>query len=335
MTQARANKTTNLRKKSLSFGLKLGVTAGALWFLFSRVNLQDFLPALRRISAGPVVLVVALQMLNYYVGTLRWRHLLAAYGAAQVPARLPLFRIYMVGAFYNTYLPGAVSGDVLRGYVSRSAFAEDGTTRGVAVVFLDRLLGLWGLLSLSSLSIALFTSGEFYSRTLPWVCLALLGLSAAILLLSQGPRFVGLLPQWAPRAWVLRLPQLKTVRPFVLALVLSLGGHVVSAYAGHTLVQAASAHVKLQDSLVIMPLAGAAAYFPFTIAGAGARDLAMVKLYYAWDYTQEAALAGSLALLFCTFVSAGLGGLLQLFYPLTLAPGSVPKADDPALGQQP
>jgi hypothetical protein len=76
--------------------------------------------------------------------------------------------------------------------------------------------------------------------------------------------------------------------------------------------------VRLTDSLVAMPLAAAAAFFPFTIAGAGARDLAMVTLYVSLGYPREVALAGSFALLFTTLITAGLGGLLQLLAPLEI-----------------
>lgn len=302
------------------FGIKLLVTAAAFGLLFHNIDLQAFLPALRQITLGPLAAAVGLQWLNYGLGTLRWRLLLSAYGADSVPRFFPLFRVYMVGAFYNTYLPGAVAGDVLRGVVSRDAFSEQSTTRAVSVVFLDRILGLWGLLVLATVSISLWTNAEG-SR---WIRLfgytAVVGLLVVILVLSRSTTLAPRLPPFLQR-WLLHLPRLMRPRLFASVLGLAVLSHVLASFCGHILVHAASHHITLQSSMLVMPLAGAAAYFPFTIAGAGARDLAMVELYSLQDHTREAPLAGSLALLFVSFVSSGLGGFLQLFWPLSLTRG--------------
>ena len=307
------------RSARLGLVLKLLVTAGAFALLFHSIDFKAFLPALRQITLAPLAMVVALQWLGFALGTVRWRLLLAAYGAESIPGILPLLRVYMVGAFYNTYLPGAVAGDLLRGVVSRDAFAEQGTTRAVSIVLLDRILGLWGLLALATISMSLWTA---FGGT-PWVrlvaCGVLIALLLGVLLLSRSAILAPHLPA-VLRRWLARLPTLVRPRLFAAVLGLAVCSHLLASLCGHVLVHAASHHVKLTDSLIVMPLAGAAAYFPFTVAGAGARDLAMVELYAACDYTREAPLAGSLALLFTSFVSTGVGGLLQLFWPLRLAP---------------
>jgi uncharacterized membrane protein YbhN (UPF0104 family) len=303
-------------RKRLLLALKLALTAAAFWLLLSRVELSELAQAARRISAPPLLGAGALQIGNLLLGAVRWRLLLQAYGA-RPPALASLTRVYFVGAFYNTYLPGAVSGDLVRGVASRRAFAHDGATRSMAVVLIDRAVGLCGLLALSVVTTALFAVGRFGAQVIAVGALALLSLLGGILLVSRGPELARSLPAWLARS-VGRLPRLARPAPFLWALGLALINHVNVALCGHLLVRAAAPGLRLVDSLLAMPLSGAAGFFPFTVAGAGARDLAMVALYTALGYPRSAALAGSFALLLVSLCSTGLGGLLQLLAPLAL-----------------
>lgn len=299
------------------FALKLAATTFAFWLLFQRVALSELIAAAQQISALALASAFALQLTMLALAAVRWKILLRAYGARHVPAFAPLFRVHLVGNFYNTYLPGAIGGDVLRGVATRSAFGDEGTTQSVAVVFIDRVLGLLGLLTLSVVATSLFAADRFGDRVLAVGILLLSGLGLGIVALGSGPRLARFAP--APLAKVLtRLPLLVSTPPFLSAVALAIVGHILVACCGHVLVQAAAPQVRLADSFVAMPLASGASFFPLTIAGAGARDLAMVQLYVALGYPREVALAGSFALLLTTLLTAGLGGLVQLLVPLEI-----------------
>jgi uncharacterized membrane protein YbhN (UPF0104 family) len=299
------------------FALKLAVTGFAFWFLLRKVALAELWRAAQQISLPSLLLGFVLLLVNLALAAVRWRVLMQAYDARHIPGVLPLFRVHMVGFFYNTYLPGAVGGDVLRGVATRTAFGEQGTTKSVAVVFIDRVLGLWGLLALTVISTSLFAADRLGKGVLGLGVGLLAALAVGLLVLSRAPDLARIAPGSVARL-LARLPLLSHALPFLAAVALAVLGHALVACCGHVLVHAAAPEVRLTDSFVAMPLAAAAAFFPFTIAGAGARDLAMVTLYVSLGYPREVALAGSFALLLTTLITAGLGGLLQLLAPLEI-----------------
>jgi hypothetical protein len=87
--------------------------------------------------------------------------------------------------------------------------------------------------------------------------------------------------------------------------------HVVISYAGHVLIHSLAPSVTFNDSMSIFPIGTLAAYFPLTVAGAGARDTALVVLFAKLGVARENALATSLCLLACNLLVSGFGGLLQ------------------------
>lgn len=133
--------------------LKAAVSAALLVFLFSRLDWADVraLPA-----STPLLLLVGvgLNLAALLLMAGRWRTLLRATTARVFP--LPaLFRHYLVGAFYNTLLPGSIGGDVVR---TRRLILQQGveTRTAIRVALLERLIGLCGILGL-------------VAATLPWV----------------------------------------------------------------------------------------------------------------------------------------------------------------------
>jgi uncharacterized protein (TIRG00374 family) len=88
---------------------------------------------------------IAIFPITYLLTGLRWYLLLKAVDINIGPARA--FVINMVGAFYNTFLPGSTGGDLVKAvYVAK--LAPDHRTRAVMTVLIDRIIGLLGLIIL-------------------------------------------------------------------------------------------------------------------------------------------------------------------------------------------
>ncbi|MHA1484999.1 MAG: lysylphosphatidylglycerol synthase transmembrane domain-containing protein, partial [Candidatus Thorarchaeota archaeon] len=121
--------------------IKVGVTVCLMAFLLSRVNLAEIVEALK--SASILYLVVAQVLLfsQVVVGAYRWQILLSPKGI-RVPLR-SLTAFYLVGSFFNRFLPTALGGDVMRGYelARRSGRGVDSAT----TVIMERILGLLSL----------------------------------------------------------------------------------------------------------------------------------------------------------------------------------------------
>ena len=130
------------RRRYLKWG-RIGVTVAAVGYLASRVDPRDVVAAFERLSWSAALFAVIVVLFGLLCGMVRWRLLLRAYGAIDLPSWKRVAHLYFVGHFYNTYAPGGVGGDVIRGVAGRKAFGEldlASATRGVAVVFIERVM---------------------------------------------------------------------------------------------------------------------------------------------------------------------------------------------------
>jgi glycosyltransferase 2 family protein len=302
------------RRARLLFAVKLLVTAGALAFTFSRLSFAELAGAVRRLHPGAVLVAAALTLANLALAGVRWRLLLAAYGAKEAPPVAFLARAQLVGHFYNTFVPGNVTGDVLRAHATRRSF--EGPLGSYMVVALERFFGLAGLFSLGALGLLL--------RPLPGVMRAdlLAGLAFAtafaIALLPIAGRSIGRRLPGRLGTFAANLPAV--ARPGLLGVVLALAlvAHTIVALTGHVLIDAIAPQVAAHESIVLVPLAMIATYVPFSVAGLGVREAAFVFLFGAVGVRAADATAAALAFLAVYALVAGLGGLVHLFRPLEI-----------------
>ena len=292
--------------------LKLVVSALLFAYLGSLVHGPRLGAAFGRATALHFALSFALGALAVAVGAMRWGYLLTAYGAPTCLSFGRRLRLYFIGTFYN-FLPGAVGGDVVRGVATRESFGERGSTAAVAVVFVERVLGVTALLFITA-TMALFRPAAGVERVLPWslvgLCVAAGAIAAISLAHRVAPRLPGVLGRFAER-----LPAIASPRAFAVALLLSFGTQAVGALGAHVVLAEIAPRVTLADSLALVPLASAAAFFPLTPGGTGAREGAFVALFAAIGVAHEDALAASLLLLVVNLGLGAIGGVLQLVTP--------------------
>jgi uncharacterized membrane protein YbhN (UPF0104 family) len=293
----------------IRLAIRLAGTAAGLGYVAWRVDFGKAGHALATIPVATFVAAVALVAGNVVVGAVRWRVLLRAYGATEIPPLARLVKLYFIAFFYNNYLPGAVVGDVGRGVVTRDALAE-GATGALSVVLVERALGLFGLFAL--LAIGLAGAGALDVSNLWWWtalgCAGSFALVAAIPLARRiGPHLPGPLARFAAR-----LPQLRDGRAFAIAIALSVATQAMIAVAGWLLL-AALAPICIVGSLLVVPLAAATTFLPITVGGAGAREAVYIVLCGELFHMPEAdAVAASLALWLAHLVVGAAGGFAQL-----------------------
>ena len=296
------------RRIALGWLVRFAVTALVFGYLLRLIDVRSVWSKLLALPVAALLGSLTLSALAAGAGFLRWRALLRAYGAQTLPSYLASGRIYGAALFYNL-LPGAVGGDVYRGYATRHCFADGSATRSMSVVFVERIFGFSGLLLLASVAAVLGTHTE--PQVLFYSALGLSAALAAVLAISFGNRLSDMLP--APIARITRaLPTIQHLSPCLWALVLSLMTHVLISLAGHVLIHSLAPSVTLVQSFATFPLGTLAAYFPLTVAGAGARDIALVELFARLNVPREAALTTSLCILGCSLIISGIGGLTQL-----------------------
>jgi len=287
---------------------RVAVTALVFGYLFSHIDGRAVTDSVSRIPASVALASVGSLLFGVATGVVRWRVLLVAAGARSLPGWLETLRIYFIGLFYNL-LPGAVGGDVYRGYATRSCFETGGATRSVGVVFVERVCGFAGLLVLAA--VATFASPLGNPLVLLYSGFGLCAALGAVAVVALGRRLSARLPGQLGKL-AASLPIIEHPAPLAWALALSVLTHIAVSMTGFVVIDCLAPQITFVEGMAVFPLGTLAAFFPLTVAGAGARDTALVVLLGSMGISRADALATSLSMLACNLVVSGIGGLVQL-----------------------
>ncbi|HLL88520.1 MAG TPA: lysylphosphatidylglycerol synthase transmembrane domain-containing protein [Tepidisphaeraceae bacterium] len=105
---------------------------------------RGLVTVVRRADATFLLLAVAVMGFNYILPPIRWRRLMQPLDIHLSLGRA--FSLNMVGAFYNTFMPGSTGGDLLKAYYASKQTPH--RTRAVMSVLIDRVIGLMALVLL-------------------------------------------------------------------------------------------------------------------------------------------------------------------------------------------
>lgn len=287
-----------------------GTLLGVL-YISTVIDVASLRAALITVSFAVVLAAAALSAIGQVIGAVRWRTALSAYGAETRPTLVTAARLYFVAAFYNSYLPGAVAGDVVRAVVTRASFEHHGTTGALAVVLVERTLGLFALFALVLVGVGLSGDALGIEGSLRmWSIVGGTVSLAATLALPLGRRLAGILPRPLARI-ARRLPSVVRPRALVTAAALSLCTQGTLVIAGWLILRALHPGTTLADALLIVPTAVGTALLPITIGGIGAREAAFVFLAgRVLGMASEDAVAASLLLWLSTLIIGAVGGVL-------------------------
>ncbi|HMB65137.1 MAG TPA: lysylphosphatidylglycerol synthase transmembrane domain-containing protein [Eudoraea sp.] len=128
----------NLRKKGITV-LKVLVSAVLIYFIFTKIRLEDVLDILKKSHPFYLVLALVFFILSKVVAAVRLNgyfhqlNLFLTHGSN--------LKLYLLGMFYNLFLPGGIGGDAYKGYLIKKKFGME-TKKVISVLVLDRLSGL-------------------------------------------------------------------------------------------------------------------------------------------------------------------------------------------------
>jgi uncharacterized membrane protein YbhN (UPF0104 family) len=154
------------------------------WIL-ARTPFHEVVTAFRAADPRFLLLALIVSPLCTLPSVLRWRLLLRAQGG-DAPFSF-LVRSFLTGIFFNNLLPSTIGGDTVR--AMDTARTGVGRTKGLAIVFVDRFVGLLALMLFAALGLT--ASGRLLTRVpqlYAWVLggAVLLILAAALLFLPTG-----------------------------------------------------------------------------------------------------------------------------------------------------
>lgn len=122
--------------------VKLAITVAALWYVFSRLDLQEVLGTIVQSKflylAGALILFVLSKM----VSSLRLNKFLVSTDI-HISERANM-KLYLLGMYYNLFLPGGIGGDGYKIYLLNRKY-EVRTRKIFWAVMMDRIIGVVAL----------------------------------------------------------------------------------------------------------------------------------------------------------------------------------------------
>lgn len=283
--------TTVKRAKRIFFAvLRTGIGIALLVYLGTSGAIDW--QAMRRLFTAWHLMIPALFLLLLDAGMIAWRLkvLLAPRGF-----HLPLgasFRLTMIGVFFNSCLPGATGGDLIKIYYA--AEGNQGKRTEVATIILfDRATGMFGLMFLPLLLAPFFREMLAASAGVRTVLWAATLVSAAMVLgtllswwepLARS-RWLDLLFQKLPLGAYLRRV-FETVHAYranpgavLAAVAISLAAHLMAAGVAMLSALATYPQQFAWKMSVLIPIGFTVNTLPFTPGGLGVGEAAFNKLF--------------------------------------------------------
>ena len=146
------------RKKILLLIVKLLISGTLLFLLYRKIPLHDLQRLLAGVDYRYLLPIVLLLFVNTLLSAWKWRLLLLADGV-NIPLST-LIVTYLIGSFYNLFLPSSIGGDSYRIYDIARKSSEG--VRAAASVFADRFSGFLALVLLS-LGSSILVALEFHN----------------------------------------------------------------------------------------------------------------------------------------------------------------------------
>ena len=310
-----AKGTVAIEKRLLLTVARLAVSGALIYWILRGANLGEVFAAIRSVNMPLLVLAFSLHGVGYYVSSHRWLVLLRAQA---VVTSIPfLIKSYMVSAFFNNFLPSTIGGDVVRAYDSwRVGKSKAGA---VAVIFVDRLLGMLALILFALL--ALLASKQL---TVPflylWVLAGAVGMLLVVWLIFNPPERISTLRVSLPffrhllnilskiATAFLAFRGRKDVLAKALALSVVLQANVIIHY--YLIGRALDFPVPFFEFFLVVPLAIFVMMLPVSINAIGLRENAFVFLFATFGVSTPEAVAFAWLAYGMLLINALLGGLV-------------------------
>jgi len=299
--------------RHLLTAFRLLVTGGLLWLLASRIDIARASDLVFRCSMPLLVAAAAALAATTPLITLRWRAFLALGGA--VPSTIMLWKIVLVGWFFNQALPTGVGGDAVRAWRCH----RFGISLGVAIrsVLLDRASGYFVLVVLYAAGLSTLLR-EVHDPLLQQAIIVVFSASvmglAALFTLDLMPSFLAQLPLLTPVAALSKEARRFCAIPRRLAanLALSACGMALTILSFKLIGDGIGARLSYATWIVVVPPVALIQLVPVSLAGWGVREVALIPILGVFGIPGETALATSLACGLCQIMVALLGGLVWL-----------------------
>lgn len=286
-------------KRITSYILKISITAGLLIFLFTKIDLAALLKIVRQSDPGKLILAFSIFIVLNFLIVIRWRLLLKGFDTNVGIGRLSLS--YLSSLFFNVVLPSTIGGDVIR-TLDIANHTKTHSSGIFATVFLDRLSGFFGLITVLILALV-FRFDLFIDKSVLFVSGILLILVIFLSGIMFYEKFFNIVFKFLTfkklKDYIHKIHiaasgfrQKKAILFWVWIISFFVQGGLSVMY--YFLAEAIGVHLNIAYFMVFVPMINAFSVIPISFGGLGLRDTASVFVFSKAGLVAEKAFALSL-----------------------------------------
>lgn len=231
--------------------LKLAVTVAALWYVFSKIELQQIIATIGDSNFLYLFGALILFVLSKMVSSVRLNSYLGSTGIHIT--QVTHMKLYLLGMYYNLFLPGGIGGDGYKIYLLNKRY-EVPTRQIFWTVMMDRVIGVVSLFCMAVVLFCFVPGMGFYA----WYIWTLIPLSIFITYLLFRRFFPYLLPVFQTTNLLSLVVQLlQLLSALLILLSLKVTG-------------------SLESYLFVFLISSIVAVLPLTIGGIGSREFTFI-----------------------------------------------------------
>jgi uncharacterized membrane protein YbhN (UPF0104 family) len=303
-------------KKVILYLLKLTLSVGILYLIFSRIGIANLGNAFSKLNSWVLIAVFIVFSVQSILNAKRWMDVMAFFGVNS--QFLPLLRITFISLFVNQGLPSFIGGDALRVYwLNRE---QRLLKEAIHSVLVDRIIALFGLAAFMIVGAPGFVYLFGLTPETKGVLLLSIVVLVGILVFFCLP---ALFNRSSPIILVKNLVEVSSRTQSLLAsaqtgkivVVQALGIHGLSILAIYLLMLGFGLSLSFWELLIVIPPVILISVMPVSMAGWGVRESAMIAALGMLSVPVETALALSLTVGGVSFLNGLCGLPLLIFGP--------------------
>ena len=291
---------------------KLLISFGLIYFLISKIGGRIIIDHVSRLNPLIFITACGAYLFMIWLSSVRWNLL--------IPHKIKtskLFSIYMIGSFFNTYMPGIIGGDAVKAYYLSKELKSLGVegnspthelSIAIASVFMDRYIGFTAILFISMAAFPLafaYLDGTPVRWLMPIVLVVFTGGSIVIFKFRIGERIKFLFRVYEYFHLYSRKRDV-LLKAFIYSVILQ-GLNIGVVYF---LSRGLSLEISFFHIVVFLPIIILISFIPVSISGIGLREGAFIILLGTAGVSPEMSVALSLVW-FLSYVIASLVGLFE------------------------
>ncbi len=276
--------------KYLKFSIKLVLSVAALIFVFSRIDLSGVLKLYGHLKFGWLLPALMFFVFSKIVSAIRLNNFFK--GIDLILSDLYNLKLYLLGMFYNIFLPGGIGGDGYKIYLLNRQH-EIKTGKIIWATLVDRITGAVSVIYLLViLSYFITFRLDFPVGKVVWIILPV-GVAGYYIFLRLFFRY------FTP--------------VFLRVNLLALSVQILQAASAYFILQALGYHEQIIPYLFLFLISSIIAGLPFTIGGIGSRELTFLIGADIMGLNVEVSIAMSLMFYLITLFVSLFGMYFSLF----------------------